>query len=815
MKSTVTNLAVSNIKKNRSRSILIMISVFLTTMLLSVIAAFGYGIVKHNRLNAGTIYGNYYGTFSRVSQKQYETIKLRSEFTNIGRAAYAAEVAQEEASMNLSWMDQDAAENINFSGTLKEGRLPRKENEVAAPEEFFGHLGVEDPKPGDHVLISFRKDHQSKFETREFIISGIVSSVESGDLKRAYQGYVSQEFYEGLVPQEMRSFTVTFRLNESVEINSDNAEEVLQKLGAYCGVKKDNVSVNTGYLMWAFDPGLETLTACVGIAWIVILVSVVVIYNIFQVGIVQKIQEYGKIKALGATKKQLKKVIFREGMALSLAAVPPGLAAGTGLASVLFRNLIVKENEDLLNQQMIPVSVVSLPMFLLVAVISIFTVWLALKKPMRVVASISPVEAIRYQENTSYKKAVRKGRKQISVFGMTASHLSANCRRTMSTICTMGLSCVLFVALSNVAGNIDNEYEARRQVEYGQFSIELDYDLTDTAYPENNLENIQKDNPLGKEFQEKLKAIPGVTRVKQRVCFAAENKSLSEMDEDGSKTSVCVLDREDFKRYGTGSTLGTVDYDKVSAQGGIIFGYSHFMESSGYSPGDKLTLDILDAGEKAAYEGGIMGAFGSAPASWVITEDTYKALNLKGDLTGQLWVDCEEKDKVEVEKAINELLAGVSHVEMQTYDNAMKIVKMSTNLMQTGIYTFLAILGVIGFMNMANTIITGVVTRKRELGVLQAVGMTNQQLNQMLQLEGILFSVGTVLVSLAVGCPLGYGLFRYAKGKHIYGMNQYHFPMLEIGIMIGVIVLLQTVLSYLLSKNLRKESLVERINYQG
>ena len=258
-----------------------------------------------------------------------------------------------------------------------------------------------------------------------------------------------------------------------------------------------------------------------------------------------------------------------------------------------------------------------------------------------------------------------------------------------------------------------------------------------------------------------------------------------------------------------------MDYDKVSAQGGIIFGYSHFMESSGYSPGDKLTLDILDAGEKAAYEGSIMGAFGSAPASWVITEDTYKALNLKGDLTGQLWVDCEEKDKVEVEKAINELLAGVSHVEMQTYDNAMKIVKMSTNLMQTGIYTFLAILGVIGFMNMANTIITGVVTRKRELGVLQAVGMTNQQLNQMLQLEGILFSVGTVLVSLAAGCPLGYGLFRYAKGEHIYGMNQYHFPMLEIGLMISVIVLLQAFLSYLLSKNLRKESLVERINYQG
>lgn len=815
MRSTVTNLAVSNIRKNRSRSILIMASVFLTTMLLSVIAAFGYGTVMHNRLNAGTMYGNYYGTFSRVSEEQYETIKLRSEFTSIGRAAYAAEVEQEEVSMDLNWIDQKAAENINFFSTLKEGRLPQKENEVAAPKEFFEHLGVEEPKLGDLVSISFRKDHQSKFETKEFIICGIVSSSENENLKMAYQGYVSQAFYESLISEEMRSFTITFRLNESVELNSDNAEEVMQKLGARCGVQRDNVSVNTGYMIWAFDPGLETLTACVGIAWIVILVSVVVIYNIFQVGIVQRIQEYGKIKALGATKKQLKKIIFREGMTLSLAAIPFGLAAGTGLACILFQNLIVKKSENLMNLQMVHVSVVSMPILFLVAALSIFTVWLALKKPMRVVASISPVEAIRYQENTSRKKTVRKGRKQISVFGITVSNLSANRRRTLSTICTMGLSCVLFVALSNVAGNIDNEYEARNRVEYGQFSIELDCDLNDTAYPENNLENVQKDNPLGKEFQEKLKAIPGVTGVNTRVYFAAENKSSSKMDEDGSKTSVCVLDREGFKHYGAGAVLGTVDYDKVSAQEGIIFGYSYFLESNGYSLGDKLEFNILDTGSEVAYEGNIVGAFGSAPASWVMTEDTYKSLNIEGDLTGQLWVDCEKKDKVEVEKAIHELLAGVSHVEMQTYDNAMKMVKMETNLMQAGIYAFLVILGVIGFMNMANTIITGVVTRKRELGVLQAVGMTNKQLNQMLQLEGILFSAGTVLVSLAAGCPLGYGLFQYAKGEHIYGMNQYHFPIREIGIMVAVIVFLQAFLSYLLSKNLRKESLVERINYQG
>lgn len=99
--------------------------------------------------------------------------------------------------------------------------------------------------------------------------------------------------------------------------------------------------------------------------------------------------------------------------------------------------------------------------------------------------------------------------------------------------------------------------------------------------------------------------------------------------------------------------------------------------------------------------------------------------------------------------------------------------------------------------------------------MLQAVGMTNRQLNWMMQLEGIFFSAGTAVISLIIGSPLGYALFCYARELHFYGLNEYHIPLLEIGVMILAIVLLQSSLSFLLSRNLRRESLVERISYQG
>lgn len=817
MKHIIHELALSNVRQNRFKSILMILSIFLTTMLLTAIAGFGYGMVEHNRLNAGNLYGNYSGTFNKVTEKQYETVKLRSEFTHVGKTAYAAQVnpgeTENNIDMGLTFMDINAAENINFMYSLKMGTLPQKENEIAASAEFFQYLGLKDAKPGDGVTVPFRRDNQSQFEEKEFVVSGVVKSQKMGTVQKAFQGYISQEFYESLYPEELRFYGVTFRLNESVDINGGDCEEFIKELGERCGIEKNNVSPNGLYLMWAYNPGTETVMTCIIIALVVIIVSVAVIYNIFHVGMVQKIQEYGKIKALGATKRQMKKMILREGMFLSAVGIPLGLLAGCGVASVLFNQMIVRLNERIVDAEITSASVISLPLMLLVALAALLTIRLALARPMRVAAKISPVEAIRYQESISRRNSVRKGRKKISVLGMTLSGLSANRSRTISTIVTMGLSCVLFVALSHLAGNIDNEFETRRSMEYGQFSIELDWDLNDKAYPENNLFNIQKENPLGTEFQEQLKAIPGVTEVRSRKLFGVENISANAMDEDGSLTSICVLNREEFEHYGKGSVLGNIDYDKVSEEDGIIYGYSFFMKDYGYELGQDLTMKDLTEGQ-AVYQGKIMGAFGSAPAAWVITEETFQKLGITEDVTEKLWIDCREQDKEKVETDIQELLTGVTHVETDSYDSAMKVVKAGTNLMQWGIYVFLGLLGIISFMNMANTIITGVVTRKRELGVLQAVGMTNRQLNLMLQLEGILISAGTVAVSLTIGSPMGYALFHFAKERHVYGLNEYHVPVLEIGIMILVILLLQGTLSFLLSRNLRKESLVERINYQ-
>lgn len=100
---------------------------------------------------------------------------------------------------------------------------------------------------------------------------------------------------------------------------------------------------------------------------------------------------------------------------------------------------------------------------------------------------------------------------------MAMANVTGNPKRTIATILTMGLSCVLFVIISNYVGNIDTEHEARIAINHGQFELQLDYSQNyDEAYSENNLDTILQNNPLNDSMIEEIKSIPGVTDVMTR-----------------------------------------------------------------------------------------------------------------------------------------------------------------------------------------------------------------------------------------------------------------------------------------------------------
>ena len=806
---TISRIAYSNDKRNRTRSILIMMAICLTTMLLVIISTVGNGVIHLQKSQAASSYGSNYGLFIAADGTQLKEVERRAEISDIGIMCTEGILKGNENGGFVS-ADETVRKMLPYNQeyVLKEGTYPEKAQEIAAGRTFFDAEGYHDVKVGDTVTLEYRSGMQSEYAPVEFTVSGILYDRDEYTIEASYVVFGSQDFYNERVAEGDRQYNIYFTLSDSASVSMNNVAPVIKEIADSCGIDQKNVIINDLYLQWVLQPSYEMIVVCGTLILGIVLFSVVVIYNIFQVGIAQKVQEYGKIKALGATRKQMKQLIFREGILLAVPSIPLGLLFGFLIAKVSFNWLVEQGNlvsSGIKNHQ---VPLFSLTIMLICIFVSFLTVVLALRKPMKIVSRISPIEATRYLDGSkTQKQGRRKGRKDVTVFSMAMANVTGNPKRTIATIFTMGFSCVLFVIISNYVGNIDTEHEARLSVNHGQFELQLDYSAEyDERYPENNLDTILTDDPLNDSLIEEIKSIPGVTDVMTR--------EIVSVNLNGTRFPATIVSKKDFDFMCQEGDIGAMDYDQAVKNGDIFFGWSTWMEQDGYAPGESIAFDFENGSGTYTYQGKIAGSFVSADTYLVIPEGVYRSMNPRGTAYGYLWVDCDKKDVASVEQSLNTLISNTSHIKMDTYHAQLQSAEFASSMMKLGCYLFMAIVGLIGFMNMANTMIMNITTKKQEYGILQAVGMTNKQLNLCLQLQGLMFTVGTICVALIIGLPLGYALFSYAKHNGIFGMNIYHVPIVPIFIMIFLVGLLQIVLSCVLSSNLKKETLVERIRYK-
>ena len=104
-----------------------------------------------------------------------------------------------------------------------------------------------------------------------------------------------------------------------------------------------------------------------------------------------------------------------------------------------------------------------------------------------------------------------------------------------------------------------------------------------------------------------------------------------------------------------------------------------------------------------------------------------------------------------------------------------------------------------------------ILTRKRELGVLQAVGLSSKQLSKMLLIEGLFYTLGVLLLSISCGTLIGYLLCTVFSAMSIFGKVSYHFPTVEMFSYFILMLAVQMLFSYLAIRQIKKQSLVDQI----
>ena len=397
MKS-LTRLAFSNNRKNKKKSILVIMTVLLTSMLLMAVATFGYGAIRTDKENAENLYGSYYGSYQSVTKKQLEALKERDEISALGIAGAVGRVRPEEKTLNLFWADEMTRRLTNIDLRMLEGFFPEKKDEIAATAGFFESLGYEDARVGDQIALEYQRGLQRPYETGTFVISGILKERIPGESQQGYTAYVSREFFASGVAEEHLRYIAYIRLKSYAKMTYDTSGNMLKKLASICGINSKQISENRPYLKAILNPGREIVSACAAAILLVTLFSVIIIYYLFQDDIGKRRTEYGRIKAMGATGRQMRRLVFREGMFLSGIGLSMGLTMGFFMGKGILFWKLEQMRQKYAQISIREVSVFS-PFLLAVMVFLCFgSVWLALKRPMKIAASIAPVEIRDYEE---------------------------------------------------------------------------------------------------------------------------------------------------------------------------------------------------------------------------------------------------------------------------------------------------------------------------------------------------------------------------------------------------------------------------------
>lgn len=790
---TLINLVKGNLKSSKAKSVLICITIMLTTTLLTSVGIICNNWLKTNKAATIEYSGSFEGIYKRVNKDKLDIIKNNASIDQYGIYKAIGTSQYEDSNLGLIYADNTIKNMANIK--FEDGTMPEKENEIAIESGYLNLLN-NGAKIGDKIKLSYESLSTGEIKEKEFILSGILQTSDISKAQKSYSAIISKSYFVSEEVDENTKYNVYINIVKPKKLTADEVKESILSIAKNMGIEEYDVRINTDYIN-ASNPDPQVIAGGIIVALIIILSSMLVIYSIFYVSVINKVHEYGKLRAVGATKRQIRKIILREGFILSCISIPLGIAIGYLIGQVVILKALKMDRYG--------VGGMNIFIAIGVAVITVISVLLSLLKPMKMACNISPVEAMRYDGNDSKQKK-RKGYEEINLKKITFANLSRNKKRTVITLLSLSLSGILFIVASTIMNCMNPENMAKDH-SLGDITVYLDnYDWNEDG--SNNLYDIQANNPLGKEMCERLENIPGVKKINMEksawasIDIGAGEKNLEDIQ---------GFDKEFYDELSEHLVEGEINKEALESGEGLVYTHPSYAKEIGIKVGSTQVITIYDGKDSYKKEFTVLALVDIGGASIRIPESVMDSL-IKTDTTIRVGLEIKKDMLKSVEEEIKNITDNDEYLSYGTLEDSIETYKKSMAITSVLIYSLVIIIGVIGLMNLINTMITSIITRKRELGILQAIGLSDKQLVKMLQIEGLFYTVGTLLITLTLGNILGYIaviIFRNTGASYAI----YDYPLTQTIIMIVAITLVQILITYMVTNNFKKDSLVDRIRY--
>ena len=781
----LNNLTIKHLKSNKKRTIVTIIGIILSTALMV-----GIGLLF------STVRDNSVKMIIENSGDHHVAIEL--EKSKLDFIAKNESVLKYKYKSSLGYSLYEGIENdfkpyievltatLEYLDDLKliEGRLPNNENEIVIPEHLETNGGIK-LNVGDKIILNVGKRidnnnnllYETPFaisyneEKDEYIKEEKLVDIEEKEYEIV--GIIERDILEDYVNPGYNAFTIapvgemlTVYVNyKNIKDTYKNTEIIAKNLGneefaenLYYGITfNDNLLAFSG--VSNYSNMVDTMSFIIIIILILVSIAcVIVIYNSFAISVMERKKQFGLFSSIGATKKQLRHTVFFEALIVGIIGIPLGiLSAYLGIGIVL---MIV--NKLLPNMFDFPLALVTYPLFIIIPIIfMIITILVSAFLPARSASKVSPIEAIRLNDDIKIKSKKLKTPKIIKLFGVEGEIAYKNMKRNKKkyriTIISLFISIVLFISFSSL-------------LKYGLTSA---YDFTELPKYEYALNISSPNQKSADDIVEQVLKVDGIKKysIIKELNFAVEmnekyfTKEVLDNYTFDHQVNIGVnllcLDDKSYEEYkkqiGLNSNrpillnvYNNIDYTSNSRKQVKMTMFNEIKSLEfNISENDKYKLeniymtDILPFG----IENTNMFAF-----TFIVDKDTYN--KLKDDyysLSVYMLADnYDEFDKLLDSESKENILTDDVNVYIMNIKKELQLLSNIVFVIKLLLYGFISLVTLIGVTSVINTINTSIALRKKEFAVLRSIGLTPASFNKMMLFECLFFGLKSLLYGLPV-----------------------------------------------------------------
>ena len=777
-------LAKKSLQSEKRRNFMIIIAISLAAFLMSMCGTLFFAF-QESQNNMATFQASY----DNLTEDKIEKLRHQPEIEMVASLYNLGEIKMPEGySLYLAYMDDAACYIARNQFTLKDGTMPSKENEIAVDREmvnkYFSNTAIGDK-------ISFQINGKSQ----DFVISGITES--STESQGNYSCYISKSFVENSSnynPAKYQSY-VCFADADST------SKEILKERIASIG-KEIGADYSLSFLFFRENMGLsfENILTFVSLSVLVLFAGITVIQSIFRISINEKIRNFGQLRTLGTTALQIKKMINYESRYLSWLGIPPGIVLGAIVGTVLGSNEFSSG-----------FSPINIPFVMIgVSIICTLMVKLSVRKPLKIAATTSPIEAVRYIAYRNAPMQSRKHNKKISPYSLALLNLGRDKKKTASTLLSLifgGL--LLFISASAAVSNTPEQFVREMFfVNGGSFRIYLS---------EESVGKNEANNSLNESLREELLNTKGIQKIiplrdSVGMCHYSINGNVTEGMCDIISDQSTEGNFSFVEQHLIDGQMPKNQFEVLLTDGYMELGVTKGTPIKITNSGEEIECIVSGFFDKS-FVGTENGTDAIDPANLIITQELAQQLFPNTENFAYSWEIITDKTyNDEIESAIQQKITSKEKgLSICSYNDVVEYMESSMNLLFGSLQMLSLLILLFGIINLINMTLSNHQARKQEISTLRSVGLSLKQLYRSLITEGLLYVLVSFGIVLLVGIPIAIPVSK-AVGI-LFGMPNlsYQFPTMQIGGYLLILILLQLILSVWEIRDLKKRSLTEQM----